>query len=254
MHLWCTPRWQIPIGGVGREVYQDRTEIQAIPRVAATLFRVGPIEDVDAGHSYDPPANTLWGLNGFPMPIDNIDRTFFLAALLENDGSDPAEVENRMVPVTAALPGLVAVAFARTDLNDQGRFDLFISNARQAMDGTVSAARLSFPDPDDQIGPTQVIRFSADDQRAALSHAVDKTVHFEDDDASYDLTFSLRLAGWQGWFMIHPETVFNQLTPVAAVSRRADQLDLFKVGFDGVVWTCWWHDDGGGWRAWFQIT
>ena len=58
---------------------------------------------------------------------------------------------------------------------------------------------------------------------------------------------------WHRWFQVNPETVFNQMTPVAALGRRPDHLDLFKVGFDGAVWTSWWHDDGLGWRDWYQI-
>jgi len=58
---------------------------------------------------------------------------------------------------------------------------------------------------------------------------------------------------WRDWFKIHGETVFDQATPVEAVSRRQEHLDLFKVGFNGEVLSCWWHDDGGGWRPWFPI-
>jgi len=58
--------------------------------------------------------------------------------------------------------------------------------------------------------------------------------------------------GWNGWFQIHPETVFNQNTPVTVISRNPDQLDLFKIGFDGAVWTTFWNP-ANGWNGWFQI-
>jgi hypothetical protein len=59
--------------------------------------------------------------------------------------------------------------------------------------------------------------------------------------------------GWRHWFQIHPETVFNQQKPVTAIARLENQVDLFKVGLDGAVWSSWWNDDGQGWRGWFPI-
>ncbi len=61
------------------------------------------------------------------------------------------------------------------------------------------------------------------------------------------------LRPWNAWVQLHPETVFNQQTPVAAVAREPGQLDLFKVGFDGRVWSSWWHEGSPGWAGWFQI-
>jgi uncharacterized protein with von Willebrand factor type A (vWA) domain len=60
---------------------------------------------------------------------------------------------------------------------------------------------------------------------------------------------------WRPWFPVHPQTVFRQDRPVAVVSRMSEHIDLFRVGFDGAVWSSWWHGEGdpGGWRPWFQI-
>jgi mRNA-degrading endonuclease toxin of MazEF toxin-antitoxin module len=59
--------------------------------------------------------------------------------------------------------------------------------------------------------------------------------------------------GWQPWFQIHPETVFDHRTQkLTAFSRRGDQMDLFVIGFDNAVWTTFWREDGG-WRPWFQV-
>jgi hypothetical protein len=58
--------------------------------------------------------------------------------------------------------------------------------------------------------------------------------------------------GWNAWFQIHPETVFNQHTPATVIARNPEQLDLFKIGFDGAVWTTFWNPNNG-WNAWFQI-
>jgi subtilisin family serine protease len=57
---------------------------------------------------------------------------------------------------------------------------------------------------------------------------------------------------WRSWFQIRPETVFNQTTPVTAISRISEHIDLFKIGFDGAVWSTWWESTRG-WMPWFQI-
>jgi hypothetical protein len=47
--------------------------------------------------------------------------------------------------------------------------------------------------------------------------------------------------------------VFDHVTQkVTAVARNDHHVDLFTIGFDNVVWSCWWEDDGGGWRPWSQ--
>ena len=58
---------------------------------------------------------------------------------------------------------------------------------------------------------------------------------------------------WRSWFQIHPEARFRQDRPVAAVARISEHMDLFRVGYDGTVWSSWWHNDTKGWRPWFQI-
>ena len=58
-----------------------------------------------------------------------------------------------------------------------------------------------------------------------------------------------------GWFQLHPETVFDRATQqVAAVSRAAGNLDLFVIGFDNAVWSTFWNSDVG-WNphGWFQL-
>src|SRR5947208_411440 len=59
--------------------------------------------------------------------------------------------------------------------------------------------------------------------------------------------------GWQPWFQIHPETVFDHTTQqVFALARTSGHVDLFVIGFDNVVWSTWW-EPGPGWQPWFQI-
>ena len=59
--------------------------------------------------------------------------------------------------------------------------------------------------------------------------------------------------GWRPWFPVNPGTNFPNYAQLTAVSRNSDHVDLFVTDNNGVVWSCWWHDDEKGWRNWFQI-
>jgi hypothetical protein len=212
------------------------------PVVAAQLRRIGPIEDFDQGDVKEAPLNALWGLHGAPAPIGNIDRVFFLVALLDNDSAKPSEVEERTVLAQAGLPGLASVAFAREGLDDAARFELFVATARQAMNGTVSGARMAFPDPDDQLGEVQVLRFSDQEQQDVLSLAVpsfERTLTLEGDDAKYELTFSLSVGF----------TVADR-TPIAAHTRDPNHMELWVVDAAGDVRGNYWN---GNWHAWYRL-
>jgi hypothetical protein len=51
-----------------------------------------------------------------------------------------------------------------------------------------------------------------------------------------------------GWFQIHPETVFDHVNQkIAVVARTSGNLDLFVIGFDNVIWSTFWTQDG--WRS-----
>lgn len=75
------------------------------------------------------------------------------------------------------------------------------------------------------------------------------------DNAVWSCWWHADAQGWRPWFPIHPQTVFAQDRPTVAVARQPEHIDLFRVGFDGAVWSAWWHGEGdpGGWRPWFQI-
>jgi hypothetical protein len=60
--------------------------------------------------------------------------------------------------------------------------------------------------------------------------------------------------GWRPWFQIHPERVFDHTKQkITALARTSGHVDLFVIGFDNAVWSCWWEGDAAGWRPWFQI-
>jgi hypothetical protein len=55
---------------------------------------------------------------------------------------------------------------------------------------------------------------------------------------------------WHGWYRISGQA-FAQRTPIAALSRNRDQIDLFAVGLDGGVYSTWWNCYP--WYGWFRI-
>jgi hypothetical protein len=64
------------------------------------------------------------------------------------------------------------------------------------------------------------------------------------------------LAGWQPWFPIGPETVFDPNSQVTALWQNDKHLDLFAVGADGVARSIWYDkNEATGYRpqGWFDI-
>lgn len=61
-------------------------------------------------------------------------------------------------------------------------------------------------------------------------------------------------SGWAGWFQVSGGVASGggAGSPVTAVSRYSGHLDLFTVGTDSRVWSCWW-DVSSGWSGWFHV-
>lgn len=61
-------------------------------------------------------------------------------------------------------------------------------------------------------------------------------------------------SGWAGWFQVSGGVASDggAGSPVTAVHRYAGHLDLFTVGTDNRVYSCWW-DQASGWSAWFRV-
>jgi hypothetical protein len=53
---------------------------------------------------------------------------------------------------------------------------------------------------------------------------------------------------WRPWFRLFAKS-FSALTPIAAVSRNDNQMDLFATE-GGQLWSCWFT---GGWNDWFSL-
>ena len=42
-------------------------------------------------------------------------------------------------------------------------------------------------------------------------------------------------------------------SPVTAIARFSNHIDLFTIGTDNKVYSTWWNDPGG-WASWFNIS
>ncbi len=208
------------------------------------VFRYGVWEDFDAGevtNVVDPP---FWGLNSTPEELTDISDVIFIVTLMENDNGDPNGYRQLVEAAASASLGATVGERDRTV-----RASRLLQSIRDALNGI--DLPIPFALDDDHIG-TEILRLDNSDLIPCGTR--DKSLTIQSSEGHYELTFRIAsIHMWRPWFMIHPETVFNQITPVAAVARRQDHLDLFKVGFDGAVWSSWWHDDAEGWRPWFQI-
>lgn len=61
-------------------------------------------------------------------------------------------------------------------------------------------------------------------------------------------------SGWAGWFHVSGgyASPGGAGSPVTSIARYAGHLDLFVVGTDNRVYSCWW-DRSSGWAAWFRV-
>ena len=59
-------------------------------------------------------------------------------------------------------------------------------------------------------------------------------------------------AGWSSFFRFDPAFVTKPGTPIAAVARDADHLDLFVTGADGGIHSAYWNS-ADGWSFFFRI-
>ena len=61
-------------------------------------------------------------------------------------------------------------------------------------------------------------------------------------------------SGWAGWFHVQGGIASpgGSGSPITSIARYAGHLDLFTVGTDNRVYSCWW-DQASGWASWFPI-
>ena len=61
-------------------------------------------------------------------------------------------------------------------------------------------------------------------------------------------------SGWAGWFQVSGGIASpgGHGSPVTSIARYSGHLDLFTVGTDNRVYSCWW-DRSSGWSNWFAL-
>jgi hypothetical protein len=63
-----------------------------------------------------------------------------------------------------------------------------------------------------------------------------------------------RDSGWSGWSLIrHEDTRIPRGSPVTAVARRSNHIDLFMCGKDGYIYSTWHNTRNNQWGRWFRV-
>ena len=93
--------------------------------------------------------------------------------------------------------------------------------------------------------------FPSREQVGAVSFNTDKLAIFPSDIAGYVWQDKWDpFSGWQGFSAIHNFQLAGYSgTPVTAISRSVDKIDLFAVGTDHRVWTAAWDAGSGTWQG-----
>ena len=139
--------------------------------------------------------------------------------------------------------------------------DLFVTDG----DGVTTSAWYHDPTPEEieakvwpwrpwfSIGPD--VHFRQDRPVAAVARMPEQIDLFRIgfDGAVYGTWWQPDAEGWRRWYMLHGETRFPSDSYVTAIARRPDHLDLFAVGPNNAVWSCYWHADAENWRPWFPL-
>jgi nicotinamidase-related amidase len=213
-----------------------------IPAFDVFLLRYRAVSEGETrpGNAY----TSFWNVTGRPASLTNPEEAIFVVALVENDDGDPDALRG-------IVKGIVGASILGSiSLNRDDKVAALLRDVDSAL-----KTPTGFPNLDEKIGQPQELRLSAEELGLVeAGFPVQKPLVFNGDGAQYTLTFTARKANpWSIWHRIHPELVFNQAVegPVASVARYPDHLDLFKIGPDGTMWSCWWHDDEEGWRPWY---
>lgn len=155
------------------------------------VTKVGPWEDVDDdGMTHLAPPNTIWNADAGLLTTPN--DAFFVAALVENDNSDPEVV--RSVTETMMFAELTKHATSAGNRNE------FARRMVDGMSGAVGFATTMIGsggaiDPDDRIGPAQELHLTQRDLDHVFSGGVSMfSLSFRGDDADYRVMFQLRRA------------------------------------------------------------
>ena len=149
---------------------------------------VGPLLDVDPGDR-SAPANVIWGLSNAPDMVTSANNLIVLVAMMENDSGSPDQA--RTVLEAAAQLSLIANLPAFTSLQIP-RQEL-VSRIIARMSGAMGLAKAGVPNPDDNIGDIQELRFFQFELDDIYKNRGpnEKSLTFEGDDAKYVLKFRM---------------------------------------------------------------
>jgi hypothetical protein len=149
------------------------------------LTKIGPMSGVDEGFAFSAPANVIWGLSGVAQQISSANNLICLVALMENDDANTDTVRTVVETAVQLSLGRNFPAF----ITGQIPRDELVRRMMGDMNGSIAAASIAVPGPDDHIGSTQELRFTQDelDDIYRVSRVVEKKLYFEGDDAKYDV-------------------------------------------------------------------
>ena len=154
---------------------------------------IGPLADVDVDDDSAAPHNIIWGLSNAPSPISSADNLIVLVAMMENDSSSPDQVRSTLE--TAARASLITnlPAFMATGAIPAITRQELVNRMIAGMAGAMGVAKVGFPDPDDNIGAIQELRFTQSELDDASTNFVnaEKSLTFEGDDAKYVTHFKV---------------------------------------------------------------
>jgi hypothetical protein len=215
----------------------------ADPNPPAVAFRSAVFEFVDAGSSRTQWV-PIWAVNGATAPIPKPEDVIILAALLENDSSEPDSVAATVqAELTASTVAARAAGLSRAATVDKLLHDMRGALALGAASGGI--------DQDEILeGPKEVALTATDLQLARTGHSVVKELGFNDgsEDAAYTAHFLVRPTNeWKGW-----EALGGNLRSSPTVASWAPfRLDAFARGADDSLQHDAWT--GSGWTGWKSL-
>jgi hypothetical protein len=155
--------------------------------INSKMTLIGPLADVDLETVAAPP-NVIYGLSNASDFVTSADNLLVLVGMMENDSGSPNQVRTLLekagqVSLFTNLP-----AFASQEIPRQELVDRIIND----MTGAMGGAKVGVPDPDDNIGSIQELRFFQPELDRIYSNfnlPTEKFLSFEGDDAKYTLKF-----------------------------------------------------------------
>ena len=157
--------------------------------INSKMTLIGALADVNEGEEVSAPGNVIWGLSNASDLVTSANNLIVLVAMMENDDGSPSQVRTVLEKAAQAslfsnLPAFTSLQIPRQEL---------VSRIIADMDGAMGAAKVGVPNPDDNIGAIQELRFFQFELDDIYKNRgpVEKSLTFEGDDAKYVLKFKM---------------------------------------------------------------